>query len=489
MAAFLAKKARAAALGIATIAAAATLALPGAAVAQQKGAAAAKGEQFFPVLVYRTGAYGPNGTPWANGYIDYLKLINAQGGINGVKITYEECETAYDTAKSVECYERLKSRPNTAVFQPLSTGATFAITDKAPTDKIPIITAGYGRSESVEGEVFPWNFPLAGTYWTAADVLVQHLGKQNGGLDKLKGKKIALIYHDSPYGKEPIPLLTERSKLHGFQLTTLPVTHPGVEQKAAWLQIRQLRPDYVILWGWGVMNSTAIREAVATGFPRDKMYGGWWSGAEPDVLPVGADAKGYNAMAFQHGAGRAKVHEDILKLLHAKGQGTGPADEVGQVLYTRGLISAMFAVEGVRQAQLRYGARPLTGEEVRYGLENLNIDAKRIEALGVSGVIRPLATNCRDHEGSRFARVHTWDGSKWNFSSDWFESDAQIIKPMIKEFSTRYGAEKKITRRSCEAEIAAAAKAAPAAAPAKTAAPAAAPTAVPTTAPAPAMKK
>ncbi len=480
MAALLAMKARAVALAIGTIAAAASLALPGAAVAQQKGAAAAgKGEQFFPVLVYRTGAYGPNGTPWANGYVDYLKLINAQGGINGVKITYEECETAYDTAKSVECYERLKSRPNATVFQPLSTGATFAITDKAPTDKIPIITAGYGRSESVEGEVFPWNFPLAGTYWTAADVLVQHLGKQNGGLDKLKGKKIALIYHDSPYGKEPIPLLTERSKLHGFQLTTIPVTHPGVEQKAAWLQIRQLRPDYVILWGWGVMNSTAIREAVATGFPRDKMYGGWWSGAEPDVLPVGADAKGYNAMAFQHGAGRAKVHEDILKLLHAKGQGTGPAEEVGQVLYTRGLISAMFAVEGVRQAQLRYGVRPLTGEEVRYGLENLNIDQKRIDALGLTGVIRPLATNCRDHEGSRFARVHTWDGSKWNFSSDWFESDAQIIKPMIKEFSTRYAAEKKITRRSCEAEIAAAAKAAPAAAPAAT----------PAKAPAPAAKK
>ncbi len=329
MAALLAMKARAVALAIGTIAAAASLALPGAAVAQQKGAAAGKGEQFFPVLVYRTGAYGPNGTPWANGYVDYLKLINAQGGINGVKITYEECETAYDTAKSVECYERLKSRPNTTVFQPLSTGATFAITDKAPTDKIPIITAGYGRSESVEGEVFPWNFPLGGTYWTAADVLVQHLGKQNGGLDKLKGKKIALIYHDSPYGKEPIPLLTERSKLHGFQLTTIPVTHPGVEQKAAWLQIRQLRPDYVVLWGWGVMNSTAIREAVATGFPRDKMYGGWWSGAEPDVLPVGADAKGYNAMAFQHGAGRAKVHEDILKTPAREGPGHRPGGRGG----------------------------------------------------------------------------------------------------------------------------------------------------------------
>src|SRR5512145_3458097 len=265
MAALLAVRARAAALAIGTIAAAASLALPGAVDAQQKGAAAGKGEQFFPVMVYRTGPYGPNGTPWANGYVDYLKLVNAQGGINKVKVIFEECETGYDTARSVECYERLKSRPNAAVFQPLSTGATFAITDKAPTDKIPLITAGYGRSESVEGEVFPWNFPLMGTYWDAADILVQHVGKLNGGIDKLKGKKLALVYHDSPYGKEPIALLEERAKMHGYELLLLPVTHPGVEQKATWLQVRQQRPDYVFLWGWGVMNSTSIKEAVATG--------------------------------------------------------------------------------------------------------------------------------------------------------------------------------------------------------------------------------
>lgn len=34
-------------------------------------------EQFFPVLVYRTGAYAPNGVPWANGFIDYLTRAGA----------------------------------------------------------------------------------------------------------------------------------------------------------------------------------------------------------------------------------------------------------------------------------------------------------------------------------------------------------------------------------------------------------------------------
>jgi branched-chain amino acid transport system substrate-binding protein len=256
-------------------------------------------EQFFPGLPYRTGAYAPNGVPWANGYADYLKLVNVRGGINGVKIVYEECETAYDTARGVECYERLKGKFGGAtVFQPLSTGITFALTEKAPGDKIPLITAGYGRSESQDGLVFKWNFPMAGTYWLAADALVQTLGKKEGGLAKLKGKKVTLVYHDSPYGKEPIPLLQERAAMHGFDLQLLPVTAPGVDQKATWLQVRQAKPDYVLLWGWGVMNSTALKEAQATGYPREKMYGVWWSGAEPDVKDVGEGAKGDSAVTM-----------------------------------------------------------------------------------------------------------------------------------------------------------------------------------------------
>ena len=410
-------------------------------------------EQFFPVLVYRTGAYAPNGVPVANGWIDYFKLINAQGGINGVKIIYEECETGYATDRGVECYERLKGKHGGAtLFQPLSTGITFALTEKAPGDKIPLITSGYGRSESTDGMVFKWNFPLAGTYWDAADILIQHIAKKEGGLDKLKGKKIALVYHDSPYGKEPIALLQERAKMHGFELQLLPVTHPGVEQKATWLQIRQSRPDYVFLWGWGVMNSTALKEAVATGYPREKMYGVWWAGAEPDVKDVGDGAKGYNALALQHGAVKdAKVVQDILKLVHDKNQGTGPRDEVGQVLYMRGLMSAMLGVEGVRRAQERYGkGKVMTGEQVRWGLENLALDQKKLDALGFAGVMRPISTSCADHRGATWARVHTWDGTKWVFSSDWYESDSAVIKPMIKSAADKYAAEKKLQRRTAE---------------------------------------
>jgi len=417
----------------------------GAAMAQAK-------EQFFPLLSYRTGAYGPNGTPWANGKQDYIKLINARdGGINGVKLTFEECETGYATDRGVECYERLKSRPGVALFDPQSTGITFALTDKVQADKIPLLTLGYGLSVAQDGLAFRYNFPLMGSYWTGADILIQHIAKKEGGYDKLKGKKIALVYHDSPFGKEPIPLLQEREKMHGFQLSMIPVTAPGVEQKAAWLQVRQQRPDYVLLWGWGVMNSTALKEAQATGYPRDKIYGVWWAGAEPDVKDVGEGAKGYNALALNGYGTQSKVIQEIMKHVHGKGQGTGPKDEVGSVLYTRGVIIQMLSVEAVRRAQERFGkGKVMTPEQVRWGLENLNLDQKRLDALGFADVMRPLSTSCADHMGSTWARVHTWDGGKWAMSSDWYQADEQILKPMVKAGAEKYLADKKLTRRTTQ---------------------------------------
>ncbi|WOB09139.1 ABC transporter substrate-binding protein [Piscinibacter gummiphilus] len=406
--------------------------------------------QFFPSLTGRTGPVAPNATPFANGYADYMKLVNLRGGINGVKTLVEECETAYATDKGVECYERLKGKHGGAtVFQPLSTGITFALTEKAPNDKVPLITSGYGRSDSADGGIFKWNFPLIGHYWVAGDTVLQHIAKKEGGWDKLKGKKIGVVYHDSPFGKELLPIMQERAAMHGFELLLLPVPAPGVEQKAIWLQVRQQRPDFVVMQTWGVMTPTAIKEAVATGYPREKMFGTWWSGAEPDLRDVGAAAKGYSAVMMQHGAEpQSTVVQDILSKVHGPGQGTGPKEEVGSVLYMRGVVGAMLAVEGVRAAQERFGkGKVMSGEQARWGYENLNLTQAKLDALGFKGVLRPVSTSCVDHMGSAWTRVHTWDGAKFTWASDWLQADEALIRPLVKNSAEKYAGEKKLTRR------------------------------------------
>ena len=407
-------------------------------------------EQFIPLLVYRTGQFAPLGIPWADGKQDYLKLVNARdGGVNGVKLTYEECETAYDAAKGVECYERLKNKGTGASgFDPQSTGITFALTDKAFNDKVSIETMGYGLSQSVDGTVFEWNFPLLGTYWTATDVMLQDMAKKQKG--SLKGKKIALVYHDSPYGKEPIPLLQKRAAAEGFEVALFPVTPPGVEQKSTWLQIRQQKPDYVLFWSAGVMTPAGIREAQASGYPREKMYAVWWAGSDHDVKDLGAGAKGYNAVTIHNSAAKDAVHDAIKKEVYDKGQGTGPAASVGTMAHTRGVMIAMLQVEAIRAAQEKYGkGKSLTPEQVRWGYENLDLTAARLKTLGFGEIMRPVKTSCSNHMGTDWARIVQWDGGKWNITSDWYQADKTHIEPLVKEYAAKYAKEKNITPRSC----------------------------------------
>ena len=407
--------------------------------------------QFFPSMTYRTGAYAPSGVPFGNGPADYIKLVNARGGVNGVKILVEECETGYSTERGIECYERLKNKHGGAsAFLPGSTNLVEALTEKLAADKISVVSPFYGRNESADGTVFKFLFPLTGSEWGQSDILAQAIAQKVGGFDKLKGKKIALVYHDSPYGRKAIPALEVRAAKHGFELSLMPVADPGVDQKSTWLQIRQIRPDYVILWSWGIMTSTAIKEAQATGYPREQMIGNWWSGSEADVQDIGAGAKGYTSLVPHDGNNKnATVLKDILSEVYAKGQGSGSKDKVNEALYMTGLLHAFYAVEGVRVAQERFGkGKWMNSEQVRWGLENLNLTQAKLDALGFKGVIKPMSTSCQDHQGATWARVHTWDGSKFGGQSDWYQADKAMLQSLTTAAADKYAAEQKITRRT-----------------------------------------
>src|SRR3990170_4249751 len=169
------------------------------------------------------------------------------------------------------------------------------------------------------GPYAPSGIPM--TYWSQASAFIKYVGAQESGMDKLKGKKIAHIYHNSPYGKEANPTLEELSKKFQFELTLLAVDHPGQEQKATWLQIRRLNPDWIYISGWGVMNQVAVKEAASIGFTMDHVVGNWWTGTEADVVPAGDGAKGYKSMTFHAPGANFKIHQDILKHVYDKGKG------------------------------------------------------------------------------------------------------------------------------------------------------------------------
>ena len=414
-------------------------------------------EQFIPANFYWVGPYAPGGSGFGGGMIDYFALLNARdGGINGVKLTWEKCETEYNNARGVECYERSKKKGPTGatVIHPLSTGITYSLIEKGTADKIPVISMGYGRTDASDGRVFPYIFPLITNYWSQNTAKIKFIGMKEGGMDKLKGKKIVNIYHDSAYGKETIPVLDVQAKKYGFEVTHIAVAHPGNEQQAQWLQVRQIKPDWVILRGWGVMNPTALKAAQRAGFPREKILGVWWSGAEEDVIPAGDAAKGYFAAGFNLPGTNFPLMQDLLKYVYKGGKGEmDDKSRIGSVYHTRGIVAGIVTTEAIRNAQQRYGkGKPVTGEQMRWGIENLNITDARLKQLGAVGLMSALKVSCMDHEGGGAVKFMQWDGKKWNVVTDWIATDQSIVRPMIEASAAQYAKEKGITPRDCSKE-------------------------------------
>ena len=412
-------------------------------------------EMFIPLLVYRTGPYAPSGIPIANGFVDYFTLLNERdGGINGVKLTWEECETQYKTDLGIECYEKLKGKGPTgaAVVNPYSTGITYQLIPKASVDKVPVFSMGYGMTAAADGRWFPWVFSFPTTYWSQASAVIRYMAQQEGGMDKLRGKKIVHIFHNSPYGKEANPTLETLARQMGFELTLLAVDHPGQEQGATWLQVRRINPDWIFMSGWGVMNQVAVKEAASKGFKMDHFIGNWWSANESDVVPAGDGAKGYKGATFHAPGTNFKVHADLFKFVYDKGKGGGNKDAVGEALYNRGLVNAMLSAEAIRTAMTKYGNKPLNGEQVRWGMENLNLTEQRLEQLGVKGFTHPIKVTCEDHEGNGPVLIQQWDGKKWTIVSDWISPMRDVVRAKIETAAVEEGKKLGYAMRDCAKE-------------------------------------
>ncbi|MFK7855151.1 MAG: ABC transporter substrate-binding protein [Granulosicoccus sp.] len=402
--------------------------------------AQAQDSMYMPSMTYRTGPFAGGGTPFADGYADYFNMLNERdGGINGVKIVVDECETAYNTQKGVECYESTKGNKALA-YSPLSTGITLALIPKAPVDQIPVFSMGYGLSAAADGENFPWTFVYPASYWNQLSSILTYIDSQGG----IEGKKIGYIYLDAGYGKEPIPLLDQLAESMGFTVAKFPVGVKEMQnQSSQWLNVRKERPDWMIMWGWGAMNPTAIKEAAKIRFPLDKFIGNWWAGSENDLKPVGEAGKGYLAANFSGIGQDFPAVQDMLTHVVDKGMSKVAArEDVGSVLYNRGMFNAVVLAEAIREAQAMSGKSVITGADMRDGLEAINLSAERLVELGLPNFTGAVQGSCEDHEGGGAVFIQQWNGAAWDKISDLIPPMNDIVRPMLEEAADAYVSDK-----------------------------------------------
>ncbi len=398
--------------------------------------AAAEDSIYVPLFTYRTGPFAGSGTPIADGMHDYLNMLNERdGGIGGVKLVVDECETGYDTKKGLECYDSVKPK-NPVIVNPWSTGITLSLIPKAAVDKIPILSMNYGLSAAAKGDVFPWIFNPPTTYWDGLSEILKYVG--GGSIDSLKGKTLGYLYFDAAFGREALPLFQSMSKQVGFDLKLYPVAPADMQNQASkWLDIRRDKPDFLVMYGWGAMNPTAVKEAVKANFPMDKFVSIWWPG-DGDLSSAGDGAKGFRELNW-HGAGADyPAFADIKKLVVDPGKSQAAAGEFGSVLYDHGVYNSMLIAEGIAQAQKITGKKVVTGEDVRRGMENINLDGARIKEIGMTGFVTPFKLTCADHNSHGATFVQQWDGAKWVKTTDAVAPDSALVQPLIEEAAKTY---------------------------------------------------
>lgn len=390
------------------------------ALAQEKVVKIGMPMDFTRVYTFVTAEY-------SQGHRDYLTLVNERGGVNGHKIVADITDHANDIPRAIEAYERMK-REGAVLIDPLSTPVARALVPRALEDKINMITTLSGRSDAADGTAFPYVMPASPNYWTQAGILIDYFRQQD---KDLKGKKIVFVHIDTPFGREPLPILQALAAKLGFTLQTFPYTPPGNDQAAIWPQVRRARPDWVVFWGAGVGQTTALSEAVRNGLPMDRLSSSVWL-SESDMEVVGKDAvKGVIKFEACAGGRDPKVIQAILKDVVGKGKGAGPEGKVGTSYYNIGVMMAAIVAEGVRKAFEKAPNGPITGPWLNDGLH-------AIANFTADGMLPGITVTKEDHQGGGKGRVARWDGAKFVPQTDWFTANQDLVWAEIRKYSAEF---------------------------------------------------
>ncbi len=162
------------------------------------------------------------------------------------------------------------------------------------------------------------------------------------------------------------------------------------------------------------MNPTAVKEAAKNNYPMDKLVGVWWAGGEDDARPAGEGAKGYKTLNFHARRRRtSRPSRTSRSTSSTRARAQAPKEKVGENLYNRGVYNSMLIAEAIRTAQKITGKKVVTGEDVRRGLEALNITDARLKEMGMDGFAAPVKVTCDDHNGHNKVYIAQWDGTKW----------------------------------------------------------------------------
>jgi ABC-type branched-subunit amino acid transport system substrate-binding protein len=127
----------------------------------------------------------------------YFRKINAEGGINGRKISFISYDDAYSPPKAVEQARKLvESDEVLLIFGPLGTPSNTAIQRYMNAKKVPQLFVQTGATKWNDPHNFPWTIGWQPNYQNEARIYAKYI------LRERPNARIAVLYQNDDYGKD-----------------------------------------------------------------------------------------------------------------------------------------------------------------------------------------------------------------------------------------------------------------------------------------------
>jgi len=127
----------------------------------------------------------------------YFKKVNAEGGINGRKITFISYDDGYSPPKTVEQARKLvESDEVLLLFQTLGTPSNTAIHKYMNSKKVPQLFVATGATKWGDPKNFPWTMGWQPNYQSEGRIYAEYLLKNH------PNGKIGILFQNDDYGKD-----------------------------------------------------------------------------------------------------------------------------------------------------------------------------------------------------------------------------------------------------------------------------------------------
>lgn len=199
----------------------------------------------------------------------YIKYLNEQGGIDGVKINFILVDTRYDTARTVAAYKRYRGEPKLLWVIPPGIDPAKVLYREWERDKVVGYVAPDGFYQAFPGRIFLWGPCYQDAFAAMLDWAVADW--------KAKGKpgmpKVAHMGWDNAYGREPLNGGKEYAEKLGVTLLPPEFFPTGTLKHDVYLtRLASAGANYIHVGGVDPAQTNVIRDAHALGLTKDIQF-------------------------------------------------------------------------------------------------------------------------------------------------------------------------------------------------------------------------